>query len=152
MEAVRIALRWRCSNQSTLYARTVITVLASNRSFSHFHSQVEHNASLFHYVLCLLRNTVQIYEKSSNNERKREKILGFCGFKGSYNTVLAINIRRRKGKRYVQTGRKIRCNRERNGVSLVVGGRPHELGRPPLYIGAPALTYPSGRSEPIFIP
>jgi hypothetical protein len=51
MEAVRIALRWRCSNQSTLYARTVITVLASNRSFSHFHPQVEHNASLFQYVL-----------------------------------------------------------------------------------------------------
>lgn len=47
MEAVRSALRCRCSNQSTLYARTVHTVLASYRSFSHFHSQVEHNASLF---------------------------------------------------------------------------------------------------------
>ena len=47
MEAVRIALRCRCSNQSTQYARTANTVLASNRSFSHFHSQVEHNASFF---------------------------------------------------------------------------------------------------------
>ena len=50
MEVVGITLICRCSNQSTLYARTVITVLASNRSFSHFHSQVEHNASLFQYV------------------------------------------------------------------------------------------------------
>ena len=38
-------------DQSTLYARTVYTVLASNRSFSRFHQQVEHNASLFQYVM-----------------------------------------------------------------------------------------------------
>ena len=56
------------------------------------------------------------------------------------------------GERYVLTGGKTACSRERNGVSLVVDGRPHKLGRAPLYIGAPALICPSGRSKPIFVP
>ena len=57
MGAVRIALICRCSNQSTLYARTVITVLAYLRNFSRFHQQVEHNASLFQYVCVPLNET-----------------------------------------------------------------------------------------------
>ena len=43
-----------------------------------------------YYVLCLIGNTVQIYEKSSNNERKREKRLGFCGFQGYRKEVLHL--------------------------------------------------------------
>ncbi len=48
----------RCSNQSTLYARTITPSLHIIGSFLRFLLQVEHNASLFQYVLCLLRNTV----------------------------------------------------------------------------------------------
>ena len=55
----------RGCNQPTLNARTVNTVLAHPRSFSRFYQQVEHNASLFQFVLCLLRNTVQKYKKES---------------------------------------------------------------------------------------
>ena len=56
------------------------------------------------------------------------------------------------GKDIKETGRKIRSNRERDKGLPDAGVRPHELGRAPLYIGAPALIYPSGRSNPIFIP
>ena len=73
MEAVRSALRCRCSNQSTLYARTVITFPASNRSFSHFHSQVEHNASFYQYVF-LFRRTLQKYTKFFNSRTSDQEI------------------------------------------------------------------------------
>ena len=52
---------------------------------------------------------------------------------------------------YVGTGRKVRANRERDGMSLNSNARPHELGRAPLYLGAPALICWSGRSKPSFI-
>jgi hypothetical protein len=57
-----------------------------------------------------------------------------------------------QGERYGQTGSETACNRERDGILPDSGGRPHKLGRAPLYIGAPALIYWSGRSEPSFIP
>jgi len=57
-----------------------------------------------------------------------------------------------QGKRYGQTGRDTECNRERYGISPDSDGRPHELGRAPLYIGAPALICWSGRPKPIFNP
>ena len=37
-------------------------------------------------------------------------------------------------------------------MSLNSNTRPHELGRAPLYLGAPALIRWSGRSKPSFIP
>ena len=61
-------------------------------------------------------------------------------------------ILREEGERYVQTGEKVRCNRERDGGLLDSGGRPHKSGRAPEYLGAPALICPSGRSTPVFIP
>ena len=65
-------------------------------------------------------------------------------------------INSRKGnplsKIYVGTGEKVRANRERDGMSLNSNARPHELGRAPLYLGAPALICWSGRSKPSFIP
>ena len=60
-------------------------------------------------------------------------------------------ILRKQGERYVLTGGKVCSNRERDKGLPDAGVRPHELGRAPLYIGAPALIYPSGRSKPIFI-
>ena len=57
-----------------------------------------------------------------------------------------------QGKRYGQTGSETACNRERDGMSLNSNARPHELGRAPLYLGAPALICWSGRSKPIFNP
>ena len=57
-----------------------------------------------------------------------------------------------QGKRYGQTGNETACNRERYGISPDSDGRPHELGRAPLYIGAPALICWSGRPKPIFNP
>ena len=35
-----------------------------------------------YYVLCLLRNTVQIYENTSNIPKKKDKNLRFYGFSG----------------------------------------------------------------------
>ena len=64
----------------------------------------------------------------------------------------AQGIKGNRGKRYVVTRKEIRSNRERYGVPLVVVSRPHKSGRAPLYLGAPAQIYPSGRSKPIFIP
>ena len=57
-----------------------------------------------------------------------------------------------KGKRPVQTRNETACNRERDGISLDSDGRPHKLGRAPLYLGAPALICWSGPSKPSFIP
>jgi hypothetical protein len=56
-----------------------------------------------------------------------------------------------KGKRLGVTGKEIRSNREKGTGKLIVGGRPHKLGRATLYIGALALIYPSGRQNPTFI-
>jgi hypothetical protein len=56
-----------------------------------------------------------------------------------------------QGERYGQTGSETACNRERYGILPDSGGRSHELGRAPLYIGAPALICWSGRSNPSFI-
>jgi hypothetical protein len=61
------------------------------------------------------------------------------------------DIKGNKGKRYGQTGSETACNRERDGMSLNSNARPHKLGRAPLYLGAPALIYWSGRSKPSFI-
>ena len=58
----------------------------------------------------------------------------------------------KQGKRRVETGEKTRRNREKDRISLESGGRPHKLGRAPLYLGAPTLIYPSGRSKPVFNP
>jgi hypothetical protein len=52
---------------------------------------------------------------------------------------------------YVGTGEKVRANRERDGMSLNSDARPHELGRAPLCLGAPALICWGGRSKPSFI-
>ena len=83
-------------------------------------------------------------EKDAKNARKR--------------IPFAKNIRRNRGKgtgkqgvrRHV-TGSEKACNRERNGILPDSGGRPHKLGRAPLYLGAPALICWSGRSKPSFI-
>ena len=80
-------------------------------------------------------------------------------FLGCCNTVLTIIVRRNRGKgtakqgvrRHV-TGSEKACNRERDGILPDSGGRPHKLGRAPLYVGAPALICWSGRSKPSFIP
>ena len=64
---------------------------------------------------------------------------------------MVISYVGKKGERYVLPGKEIRSNRERDGVSLVADGRPHELGRAPLYIGAPALIFASGRPKRVFI-
>ena len=61
-------------------------------------------------------------------------------------------IRKEQGKRHGQTGNETACNRERYGMSLNSNARTHELGRAPLYLGAPALICWSGRSKPSFIP
>ena len=61
-------------------------------------------------------------------------------------------IRGKQGKRCLLTGRKVRSNRERGAGLLVAISRPYELGRAPLYLGAPALICWSGRPKPIFIP
>ena len=80
-------------------------------------------------------------------------------FLGCCNTVLTIIVRRNRekgtGKQGVRrhvTGSEKACNRERDGILPDSGGRPHKLGRAPLYIGAPALICWSGRSKPSFIP
>ena len=57
-----------------------------------------------------------------------------------------------QGERYGQTGSETACNRERYGILPDSGGRSHEFGRAPLYIGAPALICWNGRSNPNFIP
>ena len=80
-------------------------------------------------------------------------------FLGCCNTVLTIIVRRNRGKgtgkqgvrRHV-TGSETACNRERDGILPDSGGRPHKLGRAPLYVGAPALICWSGWSKPSFIP
>jgi len=56
-----------------------------------------------------------------------------------------------QGKRHGQTGNETASNRERDGISLNSNARSHELGRAPLYLGAPALICWSGRSKPSFI-
>ena len=68
------------------------------------------------------------------------------------NTVCRKEYALRLGKRYVQTGEKILGNREKVIGLLVAAARPHIFGRAPLYLGAPALLYWSGRQHPIFIP
>ena len=60
-------------------------------------------------------------------------------FLGCCNTVLTIIVRKEQGKRYGQTGSEKACNRERDGILPNSDGRPHKLGRAPLYVGAPAL-------------
>ena len=55
-----------------------------------------------YYVLCLLRNTVQIYENTSNIPKKKDKNLRFYGFLGCSNTLLVIIAR---GKREKGTGK-----------------------------------------------
>ena len=60
----------RGCNQSTLYARTVNTVLAHLRSFSRFYQQVEHNASLFQYVRAS-------YETRCNDSANLEELKPF---------------------------------------------------------------------------
>lgn len=62
IEVVRITLMCRGSNQSTLYARTVNTILAHLRSFSHFYQQVKYNASLF-FRKCMFLRTWFKYTK-----------------------------------------------------------------------------------------
>jgi len=74
------------------------------------------------------------------------------------NPLSKIHVRNRgkdtgkQGTRRHVTGSETACNRERDGISPDSDGRPHELGRAPLYIGAPALICWSGRSKPSSIP
>ncbi len=62
------------------------------------------------------------------------------------------DTRKEQGKRYGVAGSEKACNRERDGIMPDSDGRPHKLGRAPLYLGAPALICWSGRSKPSFIP
>ena len=62
------------------------------------------NGSVEPLCLVFLRNTVQIYEKTSNNERKRERNSSFGVILQRYYGI--------KGNRYGETKRKIRRNRE----------------------------------------
>ena len=55
-----------------------------------------------------------------------------------------------KGLKLGGTGNEVRSNREKGTGKLVVGSRPHELGRTPLHIGASDLIYLSGRQNPFF--
>ena len=82
---------------------------------------------------------MQIYEKSSNNERKREKRFVFCGFRDRCNTILAVILR--------GTGEKIRANRERDRE--LQGEKRHlgRFGRPPTRIRAGDLIYWSARPD-----
>ena len=71
---------------------------------------------------------------------------------GQAGSETACNREQEQGERYGQAGSETACNRERDGMSLNSNARPHELGRAPLYLGAPALICWSGRSKPSFIP
>ena len=57
----------------------------------------------------------------------------------------------RKGRALV-TGSEAPSGRARDGMLPDSGGGPHQFGREPLYLGAPARIYWSGRSKPNFIP
>ena len=48
------------------------------------------------------------------------------------------------------TGKQVCSNSEGGTGKIVVGSRPHKLGRVPLHIGAFALIYPSGRQNLFF--
>jgi len=56
-----------------------------------------------------------------------------------------------KGKRSLQTGRKVFGNREEGAFWLVAAARHHKLGRAPLRLGAPARLCWSGRQNTTFI-
>ena len=51
-----------------------------------------------YYVLCLLRNTVQIYENTSNNPKEKDKKLRFYGFLDCCIMLLVMIVRRNRGK------------------------------------------------------
>lgn len=59
-----------------------------------------------YYVLCLLRNTVQIYENTSNNPKEKDKKLRFYGFLGYGNTLLVIIARGNRGKDPCKQGKR----------------------------------------------
>ena len=97
------------------------------------------------YVFALLADCGCKYTKyipmlNEKDEKKQEK------------GILYRRYTWEQGKRYGQTGSETACNRERDGISLNSSARTHELGRAPLYLGAPALIRWSGRSKPSFIP
>ena len=99
------------------------------------------------FILNIGANITKYFQYSKGKGQK-VTLLWFSGLRqyafGDYSTW-------EQGKRYGITGSEKACNRERDGILPDSDGRPHKLGRAPLYLGAPALTCWSGRSKPSFI-